>query len=177
MRSPGLSRSGLAWRITPARRPRAAPRTSPTAAPEHGVRRDRRLIDWLVRSRQTCSSLATSGGHGFPWKSPSICSGEQALDAGDRGSPRRGKGGRGRWVGRRGPTKMAKELRGARSGARSQRFGTTVGDSRPAKLLVEPPLATPGHGLELHGMQDDPRLARACARRLCAWSRLSEHAE
>src|SRR5258706_9701703 len=64
MRPPGLSRSGLAWRITPARRPRAAPRTSPTAAPEHGVRRDRRLIDWLVRSRQTCSSLATFGGHG-----------------------------------------------------------------------------------------------------------------
>ena len=32
--SPGPSMSGLAWRITPARRPRAAPRTSPTAAPE-----------------------------------------------------------------------------------------------------------------------------------------------
>jgi hypothetical protein len=58
-----------------------------------------------------------------------------------------------RWP-KSGPTKMAKELRGARSGARSQRFGTTVGDSRPTKLLVEPPLATPGHGLELHGMQE-----------------------
>src|SRR5258708_4004963 len=120
----GLSGGALAGRITPAGRPRAARRTSPTAAPEHGVRRYRRLIGWLVRSRQACLSLATFGGQGFPRKSPSRCSGEQAPDAGDRGSPRRGKGGRGRWVGRRGPTKMAKELRGARSGASSQRFCT-----------------------------------------------------
>ncbi len=34
--SPDPSRSGPAWRTTPARRRRAAPRTSPTAAPEHG---------------------------------------------------------------------------------------------------------------------------------------------
>jgi uncharacterized protein YdiU (UPF0061 family) len=33
--SPAPSTSGPAWRTTPVRPPRAAPRTSPTAAPEH----------------------------------------------------------------------------------------------------------------------------------------------